>query len=232
MGIARHKASCKAKGKYLCFLDTDDIWLPKKISTQVKILAKSDAGFSISNSIFFNEKKQKLLYKKDQNFSKNVFYKLIKNYFISFDTVMIKKSHLDKLDHTFDKTFNIIHDCDLLIRLIRFSKMEYVPEALSKWRIHKKGASYNKSLIINNEKIKLIKKLDKYYSGDPSYEISKSFFIDSLYRNRILNFLLNNKIKHALKELRNLKLSIKNFCVIILFLFPLRNFLLKRILSN
>jgi glycosyltransferase involved in cell wall biosynthesis len=232
LGIARHKASCKAKGKYLCFLDTDDIWLTKKISTQVKILAKSDAGFSISNSIFFNEKKQKLLYKKDQNFSKNVFYKLIKNYFISFDTVMIKKSHLDKLDHTFDKTFNIIHDCDLLIRLSRFSKMEYVPEALSKWRIHKKGASYNKSLIINNEKIKLIKKLDKYYSGDPSYEISKSFFIDSLYRNRILNFLLNNKIKHALKELRNLKLSIKNFCVIILFLFPLRNFLLKRILSN
>ena len=232
LGIARHKALSKAKGKYLCFLDTDDVWLPKKISTQVKILAKSDAGFSISNSIFFNEKKQKPFYKKDQNFSKNIFYKLIKNYFISFDTVMIKKSHLDKLDHTFDKTFNIIHDCDLLIRLSRFSKMEYVPEALSKWRIHKKGASYNKSLIINNEKIKLIKKLDKYYSGDPSYEISKSFFIDSLYRNRILNFLLNSKIKHALKELRNLKLSIKNFCVIILFLFPLRNFFLKRILSN
>lgn len=232
LGIARLKALCKAKGKYLCFLDTDDIWLPKKISTQVKILAKSDAGFSISNSIFFNEKKQKLLYKKDQNFPKNVFYKLIKNYFISFDTVMIKKSHLDKLDHTFDKTFNIIHDCDLLIRLSRFSKMEYVPEALSKWRIHKKGASYNKSLIINNEKIKLIKKLDKYYSGDISYEISKSFFLDSLYRNRTLIFLLNKKIKHALKELRNLKFSIKNFCVIILFLFPLRNFILKRILSN
>ena len=51
LGIARHKASCKAKGKYLCFLDTDDIWLPKKISTQVKILAKSDALlFILSNS--------------------------------------------------------------------------------------------------------------------------------------------------------------------------------------
>jgi len=232
LGIARYKALCKAKGQYICFLDTDDIWIPKKISTQVKILANSEAGFSISNSIFFNEKNQKLFYKKDVNFSKNVFYKLIKNYFISFDTVMIKKSHLDKLDHTLDKTFNIIHDCDLLIRLSKSSKMEYVPEALSKWRIHKNSASYNKFLIINKEKMKLVKKLDGYYSGDPSYEMSRSFFLDSLYRNRCLNFLLNNQIKRAIKEVKKLKFNVKNFCAIIIIFFPLRNFFLKKILSN
>jgi hypothetical protein len=80
--------------------------------------------------------------------------------------------------------------------------------------------------------MKLVKKLDGYYSGDPSYEMSRSFFLDSLYRNRVLNFLLNNQIKRAIKEVKKLKFNVKNFCAIIIIFFPLRNFFLKKILSN
>ena len=71
-------------------------------------------GFCISNSIFFNKNKMKYLYNK-KNFKK-VFYDLIENYFISFDTVIIKRI-FKKLDHYIDDRFNVIHDMDLLVRL-------------------------------------------------------------------------------------------------------------------
>jgi len=232
LGIARFKALKKAKGKYICFLDSDDIFLPEKIYKQVKILKNSNAGFSITNSIFFNEKKEKFLYKKNLTHPKNVFYELIKNYFISFDTVMIKKTYLKKLDHAFDKNFNIIHDCDLLIRLSKISKMEYIPEALSKWRIHKNGESFKKFSKINNEKINLIKKFDKYYIKDTSYLVSRSFFLDSIYRNQILNQLLNNQSNFFFKDISKLNFNIKNFFLILLFFIPFRNFFINKILSN
>jgi glycosyltransferase involved in cell wall biosynthesis len=231
LGIARFKSLKKAKGKYICFLDSDDIFLTEKIYKQVKILKNSNAGFSITNSIFFKEKKEKFLYKKKLTFPKNVFYELIKNYFISFDTVMIKKTYLKKLDHAFDKNFNIIHDCDLLIRLSKISKMEYIPEALSKWRIHKNGESFKKFSKINNEKINLIKKFDKYYIKDTSYLVSRSFFLDSIYRNQILNQLLNNQSIFFFKDISKLKFNIKNFFLILLFFIPFRNFFINKILS-
>jgi glycosyltransferase involved in cell wall biosynthesis len=232
LGIARFKALKKAKGSYICFLDSDDIFLPEKIYKQIKILKNSDAGFSITNSIFFNEKKEEFLYKRNLTYQKNVFYELIKNYFISFDTVMIKKNYLKKLDHTFDKNFNIIHDCDLLIRLSKISKMEYIPEALSKWRVHKNGESFKKFSTINKEKINLIKKLDKYYIKDPLYLVNRSFFLDSVYRNEILNKLLNNQSIFFFRDISQLKFSIKNFLLILLIFIPFRNFFINKILSN
>ena len=39
---ARNEAIKKAQGKYICFLDTDDWWTPKKIEIQLKALVKND----------------------------------------------------------------------------------------------------------------------------------------------------------------------------------------------
>ena len=57
------------------------------------------------------------------------------DYFISFDTVIIKLKYLKKLNHMIDERFNIIHDMDLLIRLSNISEMNYAPFLLSKWRM-------------------------------------------------------------------------------------------------
>ena len=144
LGLARKLALSKAKGYYIAFFDVDDVWKKNKLNIQIKYLKKKEVGFSITNSIFFNNKKRNYLYNFNRRFKKKVFYDLIKDYFISFDTVIIKKKFLEKLDHSIDKRFNIIHDMDLLIRLSFICEMSYVPLALSKWRMSEESDSYNK----------------------------------------------------------------------------------------
>ncbi len=42
---ARNLGSASSKGRYLCFLDADDIWLPEKLEEELDFLRKKDAAF-------------------------------------------------------------------------------------------------------------------------------------------------------------------------------------------
>ena len=54
LGLARKNALIKAKGDFIAFLDSDDLWKKNKLKTQLKYFNNKDIGFTISNSIFFN----------------------------------------------------------------------------------------------------------------------------------------------------------------------------------
>lgn len=45
-GIARNKAIEEAKGRYIAFLDSDDLWLPNKLFEQISFMEKNRCAFS------------------------------------------------------------------------------------------------------------------------------------------------------------------------------------------
>jgi glycosyltransferase involved in cell wall biosynthesis len=44
--VSRNNALCEAKGKWIAFLDSDDIWEPEKLERQIKFMEENDYAFS------------------------------------------------------------------------------------------------------------------------------------------------------------------------------------------
>ena len=52
---ARNAAIRKSKGKYVAFLDSDDLWNPKKLEKQLSFMCENDIAFSYTNYQFMSE---------------------------------------------------------------------------------------------------------------------------------------------------------------------------------
>lgn len=52
VAIARNKGINLAKGKYLCFLDADDLWHPEKLNKQISFMKKYNCPFSFTGYEF------------------------------------------------------------------------------------------------------------------------------------------------------------------------------------
>jgi len=53
--VARNTAIIRAKGDYLAFLDSDDLWLPQKLEKQLMFMKEKDAAFSFTDYRIMNE---------------------------------------------------------------------------------------------------------------------------------------------------------------------------------
>ena len=57
---ARNKALREAKGKYIAFLDGDDLWKPEKLEKQVKFMEDNNIYFSYTDYEYIDEKSKRL----------------------------------------------------------------------------------------------------------------------------------------------------------------------------
>ncbi len=53
--ITRNNALRRAKGKWIAFLDSDDLWTPDKLEKQIKFMVENDYYFSYTNYCEINE---------------------------------------------------------------------------------------------------------------------------------------------------------------------------------
>lgn len=53
--FSRNRALREAKGKWIAFLDSDDVWLPEKLEKQIEFMEKNDYHFSYTNYIEIDE---------------------------------------------------------------------------------------------------------------------------------------------------------------------------------
>ena len=150
LGEARKDAFKQIKGKYLAFLDVDDIWQNKKLSEQIREFEDNELGISFTNSLYFSENRKENLYKSKNNFYLNT-KNLITNYPLSLNSIMINVNKIKKLNYDFDPKFSHISDFDLMVRLSAISKIKYLNKVLSGWRIHGKNESLIRRKVFNKE---------------------------------------------------------------------------------
>ena len=221
---ARNEAIKKATGEYIAFIDTDDIWIKKKLEIQINLFKDPKIGLVYSNFWLLKNNTGKI--KKFSNFilpSGYIYNKITENYNIGIVTAIIKKKYFNKLNQKFNKKYNHIGDLDLFIRLSKLCKFFAVQEPLAYVRLHESNLS---SLKISDE----INELKHWKNNNNKLLSEKSI---NFFNKRILNRdFINSKLKK--KKLRCLKIfflsspSIINLKNILILITP--NFILKRIM--
>ena len=86
----------KLKDLFFLFLDADDLIVPDKINSQIKLFKDKKIGAVFTNSLFFSRKFKRPLYTISQPKERS-FYSLIEKYDISSDTVIFNTKLVKRL---------------------------------------------------------------------------------------------------------------------------------------
>ena len=142
LGAARNLAVQLASGKYIAFLDCDDVWLPTKLEKQVKsfsqpLFNQREIGLSYTDAMRIDENSNHLIpYSYERNlFAGNVYIALINNCFIACSACMILRSVFIQVSG-FNPIYSQVEDLDLWIRIARDFDVALVDEQLTELRMH------------------------------------------------------------------------------------------------
>ena len=135
---SRNLAIRKAKGKYITFLDTDDLWKKNKIKFSLNYLIKNKLKICYSNHYLYFQKTKKSKKAINYNFKVNSQF-LLDNYNMGILTVILEKSFFKK--KLFETKYQIIGDFDYFIKMSLTNIIGYIPKPLAVYRVH--GSNYS-----------------------------------------------------------------------------------------
>ena len=222
---ARNLAIKKSKGKYIAFLDVDDLWIKNKLSLQLKKFEDDKIGLVYSNYYILNQFTglKKIFYKK--KLPEGLIYKELLNYYcLGLGTVVIRKDIFKNKKSVFDKQYNIIGDFVFFTKISRDINFSCIQKPLLIYRVHKNSLS-NKNYQMHINELKLWYKQQNFFDHKMLYFIEQKI----LYMETMLN-IYNKRYFLSVKKLFKINSFKKKLNIIILLLMP--NFILKELKNN
>lgn len=139
--VARNLALELANGRYIAFLDSDDIWHPKKITKQLELMKQKNAGICYTAIEMIDENEnliktiRKVLEEVDYNF-------LLKNTMLATSSVLIDRNIIGNFKMPIIRSGQ---DYATWLQLLRDGNIAFgINEALVKYRVSNASLSSNK----------------------------------------------------------------------------------------
>lgn len=180
-----------AQGRYLCFLDDDDIYYPNHITTLVETLKKTDKAWAYSQVCLEVEKDGHTIRKEYPYLSNNFSFKRFWNgNFIPIHTFMIDTYRIeDKSILTFNENLNKSEDYAFLLKIAYNYEPVCCTEVTCSYMIRTDGSNTNVNIC--KESAKNCKNQTKWEEWDSSgkilNEIKKSISSQHYWFNELVD---------------------------------------------
>ncbi|MEN5380486.1 glycosyltransferase family 2 protein [Sphingobacterium kitahiroshimense] len=197
-----------AKGDYLAFLDSDDIWMPNKLEKQVKLMDGTDYIWSHTKYSLFDdvEDRSKREYQEieNENFKGNVYPLCLTKLNIGTPCVMIRRDYLIKNPQIrFSENMRFGQDGFFWMLLAIGNHLGYLDDSLTLVRVRGTNAVqrarvhlYVRANLYSN----LIKKIEYFFPNVKVGKIIKLTYLYCFYMNFLVDKLFgkgNYKDKYS-----------------------------------
>lgn len=137
--VPRNIGLSRARGEYISFLDSDDLWVPWKLEEQILLMEeKKEIDVSYGNVIPFDEAGEKDVVLKWPFFKNGTpKYRLLLGNFVTSITVVMRSRFLTEHNLRFNEKLLWVEDYDLWLRSAMCgAKFYYSNKVFAKHRLH------------------------------------------------------------------------------------------------
>jgi glycosyltransferase involved in cell wall biosynthesis len=197
VSAARNRGIKEARGKYVAFLDADDIWFPSKTDRQLSLFERNrHVGLVSAFMDTIDENGLPLGQKKPGKKPGSRYETAIVNGSPAPSTFMVKRECFDMVG-LFDENISIFEDLDIYIRIAERYAIVVMDEILGSYRVHSSNTTKNDyGLYINQVNLAM-----KWISRSPTDAI-RGVLRDRIKKYSVLvakESLKNGKILRSLK---------------------------------
>jgi glycosyltransferase involved in cell wall biosynthesis len=209
VSAARNRGIVEAKGKYIAFLDSDDLFEPEKLEVQVNYLQDHpEVGLVHSGFTKFDNDGNTLGYRDTSWFSDMIYPRILLYWttLMAVNTVLVSKNILEVVGF-FDTALSMGEDLDLWRRIARKYPFGFINKSLARVRVHAGNTSGDKLRATQG----LLMYLEKAFIDDPELSVQFRKHAFSKMFSTLSYNLLSEDGEEALQAARlNAKRAIAN----------------------